>query len=55
MLSQLAGAPENGGFDLVKSRGNITQEKKELVLGRCYRGYSLDFVYTGPRCYDIQA
>jgi hypothetical protein len=55
MLSRLAGAPEIGGSDWVESSGGIIQEKKELVLGRYYRGHSPHFVYVGPRCYEIQA
>jgi len=29
--------------------------KEEFVLGRCYQGHSLHFVYIGPRCYELQA
>jgi hypothetical protein len=55
MLSWLADATEIGGSDSVESSWSIVQEKKELVLGRCYQGHSLHFEYTGPRCYEIQA
>jgi hypothetical protein len=34
---------------------SLMQEMKEFVLGRCYRGHSFHFAYTGPRCYELQA
>ena len=39
----------------VESSWSIIQENKEFDLGRCYRGHSLHFAYTGPRCYELQA
>jgi len=55
MLSRLTGAPEIGGSDWVESSSSIIQEEKEFVIGRCYRGHSLHFAYTGSRCHELQA
>jgi len=55
MLSRLAGTSEIGGSELVESSWSIIQEKKEFVLGRCYRGHSLHFACTGPRCDELPA
>ena len=52
---RLAGTPEIGGSDLVESSWSIIQELKDFVLRRCYRGHSLHFGYTAPRCYELQA
>jgi len=50
-----AGASQIGESDSVESSWSIIQEMKKFVLGRCYRGHSLHFAYTGPRCYELQA
>jgi len=55
LICRLTGTPEIGGSDSGESSWCIIQEKKELILGRCYRRHSLHFAYTGPRCYDLQA
>jgi len=55
MHSRLPGSPEIGGSDSVESSWSIIQERKELILGRCYQGHSLHFAYTGPSCYELEA
>jgi len=52
---RLAGCPEIGGSDSVESSQRIIQEKKEFILGRCYQGHSHNFLYTGHKCYELQA